>query len=931
MLSDKILLLIREKGWTSLNELQIKSIEVVKRGDNVLITAPTGSGKTEAALLPILDEMIKSDPEPVSLLYITPMRALINDVYNRIKWWASHLGLTIARKHGDVSQREKNLRNRIKPQILVLTPESLKIDLDWAPRFRDNYRSVKWIIIDEVHEIAGNKRGIQLSLLLERLRKLFSIDPQIIALSATIGSPEEVLELFSGSSSRRKTVLTYGGTKKTVIYIDYLDTSKATSDEYWSKVAKKVIEEIDPITVIFVQSRYAAERLFKEVASLGISEVAIHHSSVSGEIKEDIEEKMRQGQLKAVITTRTLELGIDIGFVKKVVIVGSPAAALSLAQKVGRSGHREGEESRGVIIATSGAELLESVAASENLFRGIIESQRTLPCPLDILAREALGMALSGLEVTADMVLNLARDSKVCIDFDYEQALRLLEYLASRKLMKKSNDGYKLSSGFFKIWNFGRDKKWWSRDFSEFFTVMSDRDTFQVRNGETIIGELDSQFVYRFLRVGDTLRLAGRSWKIVEIDDNSKRIIALPAPKEASEIPIWKGFTQSVSNEVVVRVIDVLQRGFSNKNIILREDARTYFERVREEWSRINTDGEFNKIWTYETDESSIIITFMGQRINEALGLLLISALSRVTTNISLRVTPYAVMVKPKIDVSEIARKYNCYNELKKELLRIVDRHPLYVSVLNEIKYSLGAIGEKNDEEREFIELETSKQLLVQYLDIDGLWTMISALKNGNLRLERMRGEPPSFIIRELSITLELKPWYRDISGALQKLLKGWAFTVEEISEALLLPAKTVEHKLKELRKPESKTRIVRFIDTDTGESRWCLLDDFLELIENGDFRESFEPIDDKQPFVLKIKGDSNDGYMEFVFTPSLNVVTEIIKKVPAEEFYELQVQPLVNGIYRNLSPRYYYVRKNVAPFLVLNGVTYLQKIKGLE
>ncbi|MCC6010274.1 MAG: DEAD/DEAH box helicase [Fervidicoccaceae archaeon] len=931
MISERLAVLVREKGWASLNELQLKSIEIVKRGDNVLITAPTGSGKTEAALLPVLDEMLRTTPEPVSLLYITPMRALINDVFNRIKWWADKLGLTIARKHGEVSQREKNMRNKVKPQILVLTPESLKIDLDWAPKFRENYRSVRWIVIDEVHEIAGNKRGVQLSLLLERLRKLFSIDPQIIALSATIGSPEEVLELISGSSSRRRTVLTYNGTRKSSIFVEYLDTSRFTGDEYWAKVAWKVLGEIEPITIVFVQSRYAAERLFKELSSLGLEEIAVHHSSVSGEIKEDIEDKMRKGYVKAVITTRTLELGIDIGYIKKVVVVGSPATALSLAQKVGRSGHREGEESRGVVIATSATELLESVAAADNMLEGIIEPQKPIPCPLDIIAREALGMALSGVEVTPEILASLARDSKVCRDFDEEQARRLLDFLSSRKLMKRGDKGYRLSSGFFKIWSFGKDKKWWSRDFSEFFTVISEREVFQVRHGENTIGELDSQFVYRYLRVGDTVRLAGRSWRVIDIDDNSKKISVAPAPTETSEIPVWRGLAQSVSNEVLIGVINVLRRGVSKENMLLSEEARSIIEKVREEWMRINGDEAGSKVWVHEKGDSQVIITFMGQRINEALGLLLLSALSRVTTSISLKVTPYAVMVKPKIDLGEVFGRFSCFNELKRELLRVVNRHPLYVSVLNELKYSLGAIGDKSDEEKEFVKSEASRQLLHQYMDIDGLWVMINSLRKGEIELRKLESEPPSFITEELSSTLELKPWYRDLSGALQKLLKGWAFTVEEISEALLLPARTIEHKLKEMRKPGSKARVTKFIDTETGEARWCLMDDLPGLASDGDFRESFTPLDNKQPFQLKIKADSDDAYMEFVFTPSLSVISEIINKVPFDEIYELQVQPLVNGIYRNLSPRYYFVKKSIAPYLVLNGVAYLQKIKGLE
>jgi len=928
-IDSRIAELLAEKGWASLNELQIRSMEVIKRGDNVLISAPTGSGKTEAALIPLLDEMLKSEPQPVAGLYITPMRALINDVYVRVKWWASRLGFSVSRKHGEVSQREKALRNRVKPHILVLTPESLKIDLDWAPKFRDNYRGVKWVVVDEVHEIAGSKRGAQLSLLLERLRKLYSIDPQVIALSATVGSPSRVLELLSGSSKRRRTVLQHGGARRLSVEIEYLDVSGLASDDYWKRLSASVAREIEPVTLVFVHSRYAAERLLKEIQALGLKEVAVHHSSVSGEIKESIESDMRSGRLKGVITTRTLELGIDMGFVKKVVIVGSPGSALSLLQKIGRSGHREGEESRGVIIATSSAELLEGVAAAENAVEGIIEPTKAVSCPLDVVAREALGLALSGLEVTPELVHGLARDSGVCEGLSEEQAARLLEHLASRNMLKRGERGYVLSPGFFRIWSFAKERKWWSRNFTEFFTVVSDSDIFQVKAGETTIGELDAQFVYRYLRVGDTIRLAGGSWKVVEIDENSKRVGVAQAPRDASEVPIWRGIPQVASDEVVARVRAILRRGPSSPAVVLREGAKARLEALREEWARLSASGEAGRIWVFNGGDHVTVVTFMGQRVNEGLGLLAMSALSKVTTDVSLQITPYAVKIRPSVDILELARAFRCYGELKRELSRAAERHPLYAIIRNEIKYSLGLVGDASDNAKEFVREEASRQLLDYYVDVDGLWALLESLRSGSIAVEeRPLTEAPSFIREGVSHALEVRPWYRDVSLALQRLLKGWAFTVDEIAEALMLPARVVERKLREMRKPGGKVRLARFIDVETGEHRWCLADDLPELAESPEFSESFKPADLKQPFLLKIKSSGGDGYLEVIVTPSIDAIRDQISKVPGDELLEMRVQPLLDGIYKNLSPRYYFVRKDLAPLLALNGMAYLQRVK---
>ncbi len=174
--------LVETRGWRSLTYIQENSIPVIMEGANTLIVAPTGEGKTEAALLPILSMMASEPVEPVTLLYITPMKALINDLYIRISWWASRLGFRVARKHGDTTATERNRRLRRAPHILVTTPESLEIDLDWSRKFRVYYRNLRWVIIDEVHELLSNKRGAQFIVQLERLSRIAGRDIQRIGL-----------------------------------------------------------------------------------------------------------------------------------------------------------------------------------------------------------------------------------------------------------------------------------------------------------------------------------------------------------------------------------------------------------------------------------------------------------------------------------------------------------------------------------------------------------------------------------------------------------------------------------------------------------------------------------------------------------------------------------------------------------------------------
>lgn len=334
-LNSKILNLMRERNWTKMTRIQEIAIKPILNGHNTLIIAPTGFGKTEAAILPILSLMSDSDQKPVSIIYITPLKALINDLTIRIDRWASKLGYLVNRKHGEVPQKEKNMRLKKAPHILVTTPEGLEIDMDWASKFRENYKNVNWVVIDEIHELIGSKRGAQLFVLLERLKDFSGRDFQRIGLSATISNQELVASTLFGSSKRPRSIVKADVGKEFKLRIKKI----SSTGDLWYESAKAIRESLEPPTLVFTNSRFLTERLHEELEKLGERGIYVHHSSISRDSKNHAEENLRSGKAGAVLCTKTLELGIDVGKVKKIIMYRPPPSVASFLQRLGRSGH----------------------------------------------------------------------------------------------------------------------------------------------------------------------------------------------------------------------------------------------------------------------------------------------------------------------------------------------------------------------------------------------------------------------------------------------------------------------------------------------------------------------------------------------------------------------------------------------------------------
>ena len=925
-LHQKLQLLIREKGWDDLTSVQKETFTPIIEGKNVLVIAPTGYGKTEAALLPIFNMMLRNETKPVAVLYITPLKALINDLTLRIEWWASRLGFTVSRKHGEVPQKEKSLRLKKVPHILVTTPEGLEIDLDWASKFRENYKNVKWVIIDEVHELVNSKRGAQLSILLERLKDFSNYDFQRIGLSATIGNEKKVAELIFGSSRRQGKIIKVKGTKDYDVRI--IKVRQKEGDDIWSSTAKLVTQLIEKPTLLFTNSRFSTERLYEELERTNLNNIFVHHSSISREEKVKVENSLREGKANLVICTRTLELGIHVGDIKKVIMYRPPPTVSSFLQRLGRSGHTMNKVSKGEIICLYDYDVMEAISLYELAKMGEVEPPHYMPY-MDVVAREVIGIALQYGEISVDKVYSIISSSSYYRSLKYEKFAELINYIVENGLLKRENDKLKIGKTFFKIWRFDKDSKSsWMKDFSEFFSFISGDETFTLKYENKPIGEIDAVYVYKHLRNNDIIRISGKLWRIVNIDLNKMQITVVPANNGNGEIPIWKGENISKSSLLPKQIEKVLSNVDSYMDNI-DEESRNALKKFIEFYELHQLPIPSTRIIYVENDEDEIIYaTLIDEKIANTLShVLLYLATKKYSLNVSARASIYGFSIKGvDKDLLQDLIKLD-EKQLKSLIIRSIKRSPLFFATLKEIQYSYGKINKVTQEDRIVLN-EALKQTINKYFSVNKTIKYLNMIKEGKIKIVNVNGLSP--LGKAVLSHSPIKPWISDISLKIYQALKGGAYTLEELSELLGISKKTLELRLKKMRKPDSKYRTCSFIDIDTNEVRWALIEDLKEIAESDDYYNSFHPINLDETYVVVLRPYQSEGSSEIVFRVKELVenTEDFLRRIPYDEIMELKLKDPNDPLVASISPKYYFVKKSIARFLVLNAVSYIQSLK---
>lgn len=526
---------LAETGIREPTPPQARSWPLVSRGEDVLVIAPTGSGKTEAALLPLLSRLVlEGHGEGISLLYITPMRALNRDMLKRLQGWCSRLGLKVDIRHGDTPQSQRAKQSAHPPDVMVTTPETLQAILP-GRRMRGNLSHLKAVVVDELHNLVESKRGVQLCVGLQRLRK---VAPrfQLVALSATVGTPEVAARFLFGEGPM--TIVKADAPKEFAYSIEYPvpdpSTQSAAKETYSAPDLAARLSRINALidghtsTLIFVNSRTLAEMMGEKLARLR-SDVGVHHGSLPREERERVEQAFKSGELKALVCTSTLELGIDVGSVDLVVQYMSPRQVTSLVQRVGRSGHRLGRVSKGVLVTVSADDILESSAGILSASQGRIEPTRPYANSLDVLAHQIAGYLMDFETMDSDRMLAEVRKAAPFGSLPEDAFLRTAGYLS--ELRKVRFDGKVLSR-----------TRLTREYYYENLSMIPDETRYlvvDVSSNQTV-GILGEEFVLLRAKVGVHFIIKGKVWQIEQISDDRK-IYVTPVEDPLAAVPGWDG------------------------------------------------------------------------------------------------------------------------------------------------------------------------------------------------------------------------------------------------------------------------------------------------------------------------------------------------------------------------------------------------------
>ena len=518
-------------GFEELTEIQKEAIPEILEEKNCLIIAPTGSGKTECATIPIFSKLkTRKVSKKIKALYITPLRALNRDVFKRIINYAENENLKIEIRHGDTSQSNRKRIADNPPDILITTPETL-VNLLSQKKHLDALSDLEWVIIDEVHELLASERGSQLCLSLERLQIKSKNQIHRIGLSATVGNPEEAGRFLVGTD--RKFQLIHDTSLRNydvdVVFVDgIMDDVAVKIIEYIKK------EQITSPVLLFTNSRGESERLSSILKQKTSINVELHHGSLSRQVREETEDMLRDGKSGIVVCTSSLELGLDIGSVELVIHYGSPRQVSKFMQRIGRSKHDRGDSARGLIITENADDEFEIQAIIERIKEGSIEEQKIHHGSLDVLAHHLVGLSMQVGNVPIEAALKLTKLAYPFRDISLEEFFDVLEILALRDLIIFNDDKteYKKNTAFFAT-------KYHFQNLSTIPDILKFKVVDTIEN--KFIGTLDQRFVGD-LDKDQIFVLRGSQWRVLNIDEKSFKINVLPI-RSSQEIPVpkWEG------------------------------------------------------------------------------------------------------------------------------------------------------------------------------------------------------------------------------------------------------------------------------------------------------------------------------------------------------------------------------------------------------
>ncbi|MBI2085091.1 MAG: DEAD/DEAH box helicase [Candidatus Aenigmarchaeota archaeon] len=651
---EKRLQEIIKKRFDKPTEAQNISIPSISSGKDVLLIAPTGIGKTESAMISILNNWMKQKLKPISILYITPLKSLNRDLLGRLKWWASELDAEIAVRHGDTTPYERTKQAEMPSDILITTPETLQSMLIGSV-MRKNLANIKFVVIDEVHELINSKRGAQLSIGLERLRKLCG-NFQTIGLSATIGNPNEVAKFLNGS--RECEIIRAVDIKKMKIEVETIQTEDSDA-----KIAAQLLIGVDTAArlrkiqeildnrksvIIFTNTREFAEILSSRLKKFSEHRIETHHGSLAKDVRVEFEKGFKDESIKALVATSSLELGIDIGAIETVIQYQSPRQVSKLIQRVGRSGHSIGRTSEGIILSTGIDDAIESASIAKLALAGKVENPKPHKLAMDVIAHQIVGMALEKYSAPMKEIYETIKLSYLYKDLEYTN------FQAICKQLQQLGHVY-INDGMV-----NRKKNGWQYYFENLSTIPSVQQyrIFDIVSRKHV-GTLDEEFIALHGSSGTTFVVKGQSWRIIDTEEDV--INVEPADDIEASIPAWEGELIPVPFEVARLALEM--KSEVSSMVDDAEEANEYLIKnypIDVETAKLiyGSIKKHAKNFSYKTDEitiensgdMTIIHAHLGSLVNDTIGRALTFYLSDIIGTVSLKIDPYRIMLKCQKD-----------------------------------------------------------------------------------------------------------------------------------------------------------------------------------------------------------------------------------------------------------------------------------------
>ena len=666
-------------SFSALNEVQLMSIPRIIANKNTLVMAPTGAGKTLAAFLGIISELYHLEKtngleKQIYALYVSPLKALNNDIHKNLEIPLSDIkdatgtSITVAKRTGDTPTKERQRLLRHPPHILITTPESLGLMLA-APKFKERLRHIRWLIVDEIHSLADNKRGTHLALSLERLEYYLKRPLTRIGLSATVEPPELIGQYLVGSRDIELGMIDRGGLRE--LDIEVITPTRNLVHAPFSLIEKRHLEylqeylENNRTILIFTNTRHLSERLVVELREHVKEEwqdkIAVHHGSLDKQVRLDVENSLKNGEMKAVFTSTSLEMGIDIGSIDLTVQLGSPKTVRALLQRIGRSGHSQELISKGKVLVFGRDDLLECVVIAKLAKEGNIDAIRIPEAPADVLIQILVGMAL---EQKWDF-----HEAYQVISTAYPY--RNLTYTEFLTILRTAAD----PTGTEDSWKYGH--LWMDEAIEEFGRRKSGRQAYLQNIGtipdvttidvvlqgfRTMIGQISEKFAER-LQTQDIFVLGGKSYEFVRSVGN--KILVENAPGRVPTVPSWGGEAQTRTLEVSEELDHLLQNVVAKLEVSKTEavdwiisrypvgeiEAEVIVDYIIEQQGLAPVPGLDRLIVESYTDPTGstnlLILMLYGLEINQALAQALATLVSeKINNNVGVLATDNGILLR---------------------------------------------------------------------------------------------------------------------------------------------------------------------------------------------------------------------------------------------------------------------------------------------